>query len=178
VFATWCNSKAKPTDKHTFQQIWDEAGVIAHDLCINNSLEKGDTVVLCYNFGLQFFSAFLGCLRAGVVAVLVCPPSPKNLSKALPKMTKIIQDSVAKVVLVDETVNLLRLNPLSKSRGPWPQNIRCKVHPMNAKSTLSHQALTSLNEIVQNNPITSEDLAFLQCTSGSTGNTKGVIVAF
>jgi acyl-CoA synthetase (AMP-forming)/AMP-acid ligase II len=116
VFATWYSSKAKPTDKYTFQQIWDEAGIIAHDLRINSNLDKGDRVVLCYNFGLQFFSAFLGCLRAGIVAVLAYPPSPKNLSKALPKMTKIIQDSAAKAVLVDETANLLRLNPLSKSR--------------------------------------------------------------
>ena len=178
VFATCYNGKAKPTDKYTFQEIWDEAGVIAHDLRICYKLNKGDRVILCYNFGLQFFSAFLGCLRAGIVAVLVYPPSPKNLPKALPKMKRIIADSNAKLVLVDETVNLLRLNPISKSRRLWPQNIKFKVHPKSAMSTLTNQLLLGLNEIVEENPITSSDFAFLQYTSGSTGDPKGVMVTF
>ncbi len=180
VFATWYNIKAKPTDKYTFQGIWNEAGSIAHDLLTKDKLEKGDKVILCYNFGLQFFSAFLGCLRAGVVAVLVYPPSPQNLSKALPKMTKIIDDCDAKAILIDETVNLLRLNPLSKSRKLWPQNIKFKVHPKKAKlATISqNQLLHKLNEINSKDPITSNDLAFLQYTSGSTGDPKGVMVTF
>ena len=44
VFATCYNGKAKPTNKYTFQEIWDEAGVIAHDLRIRNKLNKGDRV--------------------------------------------------------------------------------------------------------------------------------------
>lgn len=175
VFATWYNSRAKPTNTYTFNEIWDEAGAFAHYLRIELKLKKGDRVILCYYFGLQFFAAFLGCLRAGIVAVLIYPPAPNNLPVALPKMTKIIEDSDAKFVLVDDIVYLLRLNPVSKSRKLWPQNVSFKVHP---KKKFTVQKKNNISVILQENPITSSDLAFLQYTSGSTGTPKGVMVTF
>ena len=39
-------------------------------------LSRGDRVVLVYPPGAEFISAFLACLRAGVVAVPVFPPHP------------------------------------------------------------------------------------------------------
>ena len=176
VFATWYNSKAKPTKEYSFLEIWEEAAMISHGLRVHHQLNKGDRVILCYSFGLQFFAAFLGCLRAGVVAVLIYPPSPKNLSKALSKMTKIVEDSNAKLVLVDETVNLLRVNPLSKSRSLWPQNATFSVHPKSVKTSLKKQEV--FNKMIDKDPIKSTDLAFLQYTSVSTGDPKGVMVTF
>ena len=70
-FATWYNEKGKDTERRSFGQVWDEAGVVAYW-----NVKKGDRVILCYGFGLHFFSVFVGCLRAGVTAVLVYPPTP------------------------------------------------------------------------------------------------------
>lgn len=70
TFVTWYNGNGKPTDDRTFGQIWEKAGVISHCLRCKLKIQKGQRVVLCYDFGLHFFEVFFGCLRAGVVAVL------------------------------------------------------------------------------------------------------------
>ena len=80
VFATWYNNRGKPTDKYTFKKMWDDAGAIAYDLRVkHDNVKKGDRVILCYTFGLIFFSAFLGCLRTGLVVALIYPSNPKSL---------------------------------------------------------------------------------------------------
>ncbi len=177
VFLTWYNSKAKPTTMLTFKQLWNEAEAIAYDLRVNHKVGKGDRVVLCYNFGVQFFSTFFGCLKAGCVAVPIYPPNPNNMTAALAKMNKIVTDADAKIIMIDEAINFLRINPLSKNRLNWPKDVTYKVHKRNIRAINSNQEAT-LRIILDQEPITSEDLAFLQYTSGSTGDPKGVMVTF
>lgn len=72
VFARWFDAQGEVSETHTFASVWAEAGRIAHELRVSWGLGKGDRAILCYGFGLDFFAAFLGCLRAGVLAVPVC----------------------------------------------------------------------------------------------------------
>lgn len=72
VFARWFDAQGDVSETHTFASLWSEAGRVAHELRVTWGLGKGDRAVLCYGFGLDFFAAFLGCLRAGVLAVPVC----------------------------------------------------------------------------------------------------------
>lgn len=76
VFARWYDAQGRVSETHTFEGLWAEAGRIAHELRVAWGLSKGDRVVLCFGFGLDFFAAFLGCLRAGVLAVPVCKWAP------------------------------------------------------------------------------------------------------
>ena len=80
VFAKWFDSRGEVCQTHTFESIWAEAGEIAHDLRVKWGLSKGDRAILCYSFGLDFLAAFLGCLRAGVLAVPVCELTRARLS--------------------------------------------------------------------------------------------------
>lgn len=72
IFARWFDSRGEVCQTYTFESIWTEAGEIAHDLRVRWGLSKGDRAIICYSFGLEFLAAFLGCLRAGVLAVPVC----------------------------------------------------------------------------------------------------------
>lgn len=72
LFARWYDAQGNVSETHTFASIWSEAGRIAHELRVSWGLAKGDRAILCYGFGLDFFAAFLGCLRAGVLAVPAC----------------------------------------------------------------------------------------------------------
>ncbi len=178
VFATWYNHKGKAKYCYTYKKMWNEAGAIAHTLRVDMDLEKGDRVVLCYSFGLQFFAAFLGCIRAGITAVLVYPPNPRSLVLSIPKMTLVAEDCDAKIILVDDEIYRLitfdRKNPISKSRHLWPKHISFK----NLHSDRAHEPKV-LNCVSFDDPTLSKmDIAFLQYTSGSTGKPKGVMVSF
>jgi acyl-CoA synthetase (AMP-forming)/AMP-acid ligase II len=184
TFAIWYDDSGKAVNQYTFGELWTEAGVIAYSLRYEWGVLKGDRVVLCYNFGLHFFAAFLGCLRAGVTAVLVYPPS-MPLVKSLPKMLNVLDDCHAKLILTDSDVNLLRradmLNPLSKSRHLWPSGIEYKnTSKLGEKTTIGLFSLRSVRKDVHfdEETISPTDLAFLQYTSGSTGDPKGVMVTF
>ena len=98
TFATWYNDQGQAIDDYSFADLWEEAGIVAYHLRVKWNLSKGDRVVLCYSFGLQFFASFIGCIRAGVTAVLVHPPS-MPLTKSLPKMLKVVDNCSAKLIL-------------------------------------------------------------------------------
>lgn len=72
VFARWYDAQGNVSETYTFEGLWAEAGRIAYELRVTCGLAKGDRAILCFGFGLDFFAAFLGCLRAGVLAVPVC----------------------------------------------------------------------------------------------------------
>jgi len=173
VFSRWFDENGKETNSYTFTALWEEAGYIAYKLRNDWNLKKGERIILCYNFGLQFYAAFLGCLRAGITAVLVYPPAPANLKKALPKLAKITSDSKAKFILVDSDVNLLRRISSLKSRKSWPR-IEYKLHPT---SKSLYKKLKSTKSFIEAN-ISPKDIAFLQYTSGSTGDPKVSRCAF
>ncbi|CAN0052205.1 unnamed protein product, partial [Ectocarpus fasciculatus] len=124
VFARWFDAQGEVSETHTFASVWAEAGRIAHELRVSWGLGKGDRAILCYGFGLDFFAAFLGCLRAGVLAVPVYPPSPLTLSKSLAKLQGTVEACDPKVILISADVNRLRLasklNFVSSARRLWP----------------------------------------------------------
>ncbi len=124
---------------------------------------SGQRALLFYPPGLDFLTAFWGCLFAGVIGV---PVFPARLARHLPRLSAIVADSQARLVLTTSRISA-RSEELCK-RAPDLGNLQwCSTDNL------------SLDIAAQwRDPgVDSHTLAFLQYTSGSTGTPRGVMVS-
>ncbi|MEP7308970.1 MAG: MupA/Atu3671 family FMN-dependent luciferase-like monooxygenase [Acidobacteriota bacterium] len=123
----------------------------------------GDRALLLYPSGPEFLAALLGCLYARVVAVPAYPPrNPRHL----PRIDAILRDADARFVLT--------VADLERKIGAW-LSTRSNVGVWGLTCT-DEATLPSADgrELARPEP---DAPAFLQYTSGSTGQPKGVIVS-
>ena len=146
-------------DTLTFQELDNEAKSIANDL--TQKYQKGDRALLLYPSGLEFITAFIGCLYAGLIAV---PAYPPRKNQKLDRLKSIISNSNAKAILTTaKTVDIVKN---SFENEPFLKDI-----PIIQTDKIEERG-DNFIEI----EISGEDIAFLQYTSGSTGDPKGVMV--
>ncbi|HWF12551.1 MAG TPA: SDR family NAD(P)-dependent oxidoreductase [Candidatus Acidoferrales bacterium] len=124
-------------------------------------VSAGERALLFYTGGLEFISAFWGCVYAGVVAV---PVFPARLHRQLPRLLSIAADSEAQLILT--TAKIHRQSEDLFKRAP-----ELKKLTWLATDDLPN-ASVELNDIGGD----LERLAFLQYTSGSTAAPRGVMV--
>lgn len=148
----------------TFSQLDARARAIAVHL-LQLDVPKARALLL-FPPGLDFIAAFFGCLYAGVIAVPTYPPDPMRLDRTLPRLQAIASDARASIVLTTEMI--CGLAGMLFTQAPELE----KLHWV-AVDALDN----SLGRTWEPPNITSEDLAFLQYTSGSTGQPKGVMVS-
>lgn len=122
----------------------------------------GERALLLYPPGLEFITAFFGCLYAGVVAVPVYPP---RRNRSLERIQAIADDAEAKVALTTDSV----LERVEKLIDETPH---LKELTWLATSHLRDETA----EGWEMPDIHADTLAFLQYTSGSTGTPKGVML--
>ncbi len=116
-------------------------------------------VLLAYPPGLDFIAAFFGCLYAEAIAVPVYPP---DANRGWDRMASIASDCGARFGLT--------VAPLAK--------LFAKNDALSSICWFTEQDVrTSTAEQWEEPRISPESLAFLQYTSGSTGNPKGVMVS-
>ena len=144
----------------TYAQLATRARAIA--TAIRQSAACGDRVLLVYPAGLDFIAAFFGCVAAGALAVPATYPKPK---RPLPRLSAIASDCQATVALTTaqtlSTLELARAAP-ELARVRWITT-----------DTVPDEAAADW----QPPDITSDDLVFLQYTSGSTSAPKGVMIS-
>lgn len=127
---------------------------------------RGERALLLYPPGLDFVAAFLGCLYGGVIAVPAYPPHHARAEITLPRLRAILADSQAKFVLTTATI-LSKVAPLFAG-GEGPQGLMWL-----ATDEGEHARAEDWKEPGG----ASDGLAFLQYTSGSTSDPKGVMVS-
>ena len=144
----------------TWQELDDQARGIAG--LLQREAAAGERALLLFPPGLEFVTAFLGCLYAGVVAVPAYPPRPRRDDL---RLAAILESAEPRVVLT--TAALLTQLAGSRERIPGLRNPRLLA--------TDGPDLPAPAEWREHRPA-GGDLAFLQYTSGSTASPKGVRV--
>ncbi|MGY6278213.1 AMP-binding protein, partial [Methylomonas sp. MgM2] len=124
----------------------------------------GDRALILLHSGIDYVGAFFGCLYAGVIAVPAYPPesqAPQNLKR----VASILRDAQPKRVL-SHTALLDGVNAALET-------LCVSERPL----ALAVDRIDSAEADTWRTPVIARDtLAFLQYTSGSTANPKGVMV--
>ena len=121
---------------------------------------------MLYPAGLEFIAAFFGCLYAGVIAVPLPPPNLAQPQRTLPRLRAIISDAQPSVVLTTSAI-------LSNTEGLFTQ--APELQKMRWVAT--DKVAGSLAQEWRDPAVTSNTLALLQYTSGSTAEPKGVMIS-
>ncbi|WP_406694053.1 amino acid adenylation domain-containing protein [Singulisphaera sp. Ch08] len=131
---------------------------------LQERLPHGERALLVYPPGLQFLTAFFGCLYAGVVAVPIYPPRP---NRPMPRLKAVVSDCAPAAVLTTESL---------RSEAPrWFTQVPELAQPqwLATDGDLDDR----LAESWRAPDVGPATLAFLQYTSGSTAAAKGVMVS-
>jgi acyl-CoA synthetase (AMP-forming)/AMP-acid ligase II/acyl carrier protein len=145
--------------KVTFGQLDRRARAIAARLQLE--LNSGDRALLVYPAGLEFIAAFFGCLYAGVVGVPATYPKPK---RPMPRLQRIALDCDAHVALSSaQTLTTLDPDLLSADAAT-------------SQWIATDELDDALADMWLRPDVAESDLAFLQYTSGSTSDPKGVML--
>lgn len=140
----------------TFAELEHRVDVLARLLAARFS--PGARALLLYPSGLEFVVAFLACLRARVVAV---PSALPRRAKALERLRGLVSDATPEVILTIESA----LADIAASPVALPEALATEL--ITPSMLDAHATLEAAR---------GDDLAFLQYTSGSTGNPRGVMV--
>ena len=159
---TFLGSEGEEQASLTYKELDRQARVIASYLRMLNV--AGKRVLLLYPPGLDYISAFFGCLYAGAVAVPAYPPRP---NQSMHRLQSIIADARPSMALTVATI-------LARADAMFEQSPELKQLRLLATDRIGDDLSGLWREPVG---VNSDTLAFLQYTSGSTSKPRGVMVS-
>ena len=146
----------------TYQQLKDTAARVAGGLQ-QRGLQPAEPVAIMLPSGPDYFYSFIGILLAGGIPVPIYPPArPSQLEDHMHRHVRILANCLARTfITVPEAKGVAHL---LKSQVPNLQHI------VTADDLATSTAISTMPVLTTN------DIAFIQYTSGSTGNPKGVVL--
>lgn len=151
--------KDETDPQFTFRELFNESRRVAKAL-LDAGANKGDRALLLYPPGIHFYSAMFGCMMAGVIGVPLYPPKRNRSDRRLESVSR---NTKASFFLSTDQYVSIHANTQSElflgDQGVW----------------IATDALN--NELLPHSDIfypKDNDLLYLQYTSGSTSEPKGV----
>ena len=159
-------------ERYTYESFAERTRELAAYLSTEAGLKPGDRALLVYPPGLEMVAAFYACARIGVIAVPVSPPLPMAFEAGMAKLSYIARDCQAKTVLSTKEFEYNFRLLLGNRQGamPWPDAERLPELPWVATDGTRDFGGAPVAD-------TPGRVLFLQYTSGSTSDPKGVIVS-
>ncbi|HEX7026355.1 MAG TPA: AMP-binding protein, partial [Gammaproteobacteria bacterium] len=139
----------------SYAELDNAAKIIAANL--RAGCRPGDRALLLFHPGLEYIKALFGCFYAGVVAVPVYPPTNQRNSERI----KLIADNAGISIALTDS----RLSDRMQQFFDTPDWL------------IVDKPLSLTASDYSEYPCSAGSLAFLQYTSGSTGNPKGVMLS-
>lgn len=154
---TFLDGDAEVAGTLTFAQLHDRAGATAARLL--RVAAPGDRALLLHPAGLDYVTAFYGCLYAGIIAVPLYVPQKRTV----PLVEAIAQDCAATIVLTTE-------------QGAKKHALFAAESPVGNLPWLTSDTPDGAGFSLPEPDLTPDTIAYLQYTSGSTAAPKGVII--
>ncbi len=130
---------------------------------IEDHCGKDERALILFHPGIDYICVFIGCLYAGAIAVPVYPPLSKRM---IHRFKHILFDSEAKLLITDASIE-------REIKKKWGIVDDASSHIW---LTIEQSKEYSGIKALKNDDISGDTSAFLQYTSGSTSDPKGVIV--
>ncbi len=173
---TFFDGQARESGRIYLHDLARRADAICGVLFREYQLKPGDRVLLCYPPTLEFIPALVGCMFGGLIPVPVYPPAPNRFAQEIENLTKLARGCGARVVLTDRLYN--RLRGLAGLRSTFQSFFgRGATAGKELSWVVTDSMQTSPEKLVRHLP-KEHDLAFLQYTSGSTSQPKGVRITW
>jgi len=163
--------EGRTTESYSYVQFLQRTTDIASHIRRTCPIAPGERVLLAYPPGVEMICAFFACIRLGLIPVPVYPPTSHGFQAALDKTDFIARDCQAVAVLTARSYY-------------WSMKLN-ETRSSVATLSFKRSSVSKLKWIVSTDAAKGahvdfseahSDVLFLQYTSGSTSDPKGVMV--
>src|SRR5258708_4749621 len=168
---SYIDLNGNPLERYTYASFLRRTKAIAEHLRKQHRFVTEDRLLLAYPPGLEMICAFFGCVRAGLIPVPVYPPSSRGFQSALYKMVHIAKDCQAAGILTSKDYHASLKTNLTRS------GVSASGVDVDYISGLPWIVTEDFVDTISDEPFfETSKILFLQYTSGSTMEPKGVMV--